>query len=153
MKKTESIVGSFVFVAAALVAVPSRCLGQNQILLQGVVSAQCSISVTPNAAASTLPLTTVGAQRITIGTVLQNCNKKTGYTLTAASANCAATPVGAKVLDTVSGENVPYSVEFTNPTTGGSLATVAGLLPPPARPPWAAASPVPRSSMRRAPSG
>jgi hypothetical protein len=111
-----------------LVAVASESRAADQIFLQGVVSAQCTIVVTATPAAMSLPLTTSGAQRILVGSVVQNCNKKTGFTLRAASANCAAVPVGAKVLDTVSTEFVPYSVEFDNPTTGASLAAVTGLL-------------------------
>jgi hypothetical protein len=129
MKRTKRSVGLFAFVIAGITAVPAICAAQNQILLQGVVGAQCSIVVASLPAASALPLTSAGAQRIQVGTVVQNCNKKTGYTLTVTSANCATpTPAGAKVYDTVSLGVVPYSAEFGNPTTGGSLATVTGLL-------------------------
>jgi len=93
-----------------------------------VVTANCSIAITDESAALTLPLAVTGAQRIKVGTILQNCNKKTGYSLTVASANCATLPAGAKVLDTVSAGVVAYSVEFNNPTTGGSLAIVPSLL-------------------------
>ena len=86
------------------------------------------IAVMPDPAAMSLPLTAAVAQRILVGTVLQYCNKKTGYTLVITSANCSTAPVGAKVVDTVSGESVPYSVEMDNPTTGGSRAVVSGLL-------------------------
>ena len=129
MKKIVHVVGIFSFLTLGVIAVPGVCVAQNQILLQGVVSAQCSIVVTPLPAASALPLTTVGAQRIQVGTVLQNCNKKTGYTLTVTSANCATpTPAGAKVYDSVSLGVVPYSAEFGNPATGGSVVSVTGLL-------------------------
>lgn len=129
MKSLTRIVGLFAFLALGLIAGPRSCLGQNQIFLQGVVAAQCSIVVTALAAASALPLTTVGLQRVGVGTILQNCNKKTGYTLTATSANCATpSPVGAKVYDATSLGILQYSAEFNNPTTGGSLATVTGLL-------------------------
>ena len=129
MKNGMKLAGSFAFLGAALAAHPGRCLAQITILLQGVVAAQCSIVVTPLAAASALPLTTVGAQRIEAGTILQNCNKKTGYNLTVTSANCATpTPAGAKLYASVSASALPYSVEFDNPTDGGSQATVTGLL-------------------------
>ncbi len=105
------------------------CEAANQILLQGTVAQNCTISVTANASASNLPLTASGNQHVTAGTVLQSCNKKTGYTLVVTSANCASpAPTGAKVYDSVSGDFLAYSAEFTNPTTGGSAADVSGLL-------------------------
>lgn len=128
MNKQTRAAGLSAAVALGLAAAPSNVLAADQIFLQGVVTAQCSIVVTATPAAMSLPLTTAGAQRILVGSIVQNCNKKSGFTLTTASANCAAAPVGAKVLDTVSTESVPYSVEFNNPTTGGSPAVVSGLL-------------------------
>ena len=129
MKSLTRVVGLFAFLALGLIAGPGICLGQNQIALQGVVAAQCSIVVTPLGAASALPLTTVGSQHVQVGTVLQNCNKKTGYNLVVTSANCATpTPVGAKVYDATSLGILQYSAEFDNPTTGGSLAAATGLL-------------------------
>lgn len=98
------------------------------IQLQGTAAQNCTIDVTADAAASTLPLTTAGAQRIQVGTVTQNCNKKAGYTLSVTSANCAAAPTGGKVVDAAVGESLSYSGEFANPTTGGSTASVTGLL-------------------------
>lgn len=126
-------------VAVAIAAVASAvvwlspeceiCEAANQILLQGTVPQNCTISVTANSNASNLPLTTTGNQHVLVGTVLQSCNKKNGYTLVVTSANCASpAPTGAKVYDTVSGDYLPYSAEFTNPTTGGSAADVPGLL-------------------------
>jgi hypothetical protein len=129
MKRITRIAGSLAFLAASIGSVPASASAQSTILLQGVVSAQCSIVVTALAAASALSLTSVGAQRVQVGTVLQNCNKKTGYNLAVTSANCATpTPVGAKVLGTAAGYTVPYSVEFDNPATGGSQTTVTSLL-------------------------
>jgi len=98
------------------------------MILQSTVAQNCTISATPTAGASNLPLTTTGAQPIQIGTVVQSCNNKNGYTLSLTSANCATAPAGAKVSDSVSGEYLSYSGEFTNPTTGGSSADVTGLL-------------------------
>lgn len=126
-KQSRRLVLSAVL-ALGIVVVASNDSAADQIFLQGVVTAQCSILVTATPAAMTLPLTTSGPQRILVGSIVQNCNKKSGFTLNTASVNCAAAPVGAKVLDTVSGESLPYSVEFNNPTTGGSLAIVAGLM-------------------------
>ena len=117
-------------VAAVLVpfATVQRCRAQNPIQLTGTVAAVCNIVVTADARAMTLPLTTVGPQHVQVGTIAQNCNSKAGYTLVVTSANCAAAPVGAKLINTVSVENLPYTAEFVNPTTGGSGADVTGLL-------------------------
>lgn len=104
------------------------CQAANDILLQGTVAQNCTVDVTATAGATTLPLTTAGAQRVQVGSVLQNCNKKLGYTLAVTSASCATAPAGAKVVDSVSGEYLAYSGEFANPTTGGSTASVTGLL-------------------------
>lgn len=104
------------------------CQAANDILLQGTVAQNCTVDVTTLAAAGNLPLTTAGAQRVQVGSVLQNCNKKVGYTLVVSSATCATAPTGAKISDPVSGETLAYSGEFANPTTGGSTASVTGLL-------------------------
>ena len=129
MKNKTTVIGVFALAVSSLIAAPGNSLASDQvILLQGVVSAKCSIVITADPAASALPLDITGAQRVKVGTVLQNCNKLTGFALKVESATCATSPVGAKVLDPVSGESVRYSVEFNNPTTGGSQATVASLL-------------------------
>lgn len=104
------------------------CEAATTILLQGTVAQNCTLSVTTDAVAANLPLTTPGAQHVQVGSALQSCNKKIGYTLNLAATNCAAAPVGAKVVDTVSTEVLAYSAEFANPTTGGSVAEVTGLL-------------------------
>lgn len=93
------------------------CLAQT-IPLKGSVAQNCTITVSALPAATTLPITTSGAQRVNVGSVLQNCNKKIGYYLRVASARCAALPVGAKVVDTVPepDEYLYFSVEFVNPS-------------------------------------
>ena len=102
------------------------CEAANQIILRGTVAANCSINVTPDNNAQNLVLTSTPAQPVVVGTVTQSCNKKAGYTLTVASANCSS---GAKLIDpSPGGENLPYSVQFTNPTTGNSTSPVTGLL-------------------------
>jgi len=100
----------------------------SQIILTGTVGQNCTIGVTPDPSASTLDLTTSGARRIQVGVVLQNCNKRAGYSLQVTSANCVATPIGAKLVGTASAEALAYSVEANNPTTGGSAPAVTGLL-------------------------
>ena len=104
------------------------CEAANQILLQGTVAEVCTINVTPGAGATALPLAVTGAQHVQVGTVAQSCNKKLGYTLTVSSAACAGAPAGAKVIEAASADQVAYSAEFANPTTGGSTASVTGLL-------------------------
>lgn len=104
------------------------CEAANQILLQGTVAEVCTINVKPDANATALPLAATGAQHVQVGKVDQSCNKKLGYTLAVASAACAGAPAGAKVIEAASAERVAYSVEFANPTTGGSNASVTGLL-------------------------
>ena len=132
MKNKKIVISVFALLALSCGAVPQSCRAtalSDTVLLQGVVTANCSVAITDDPGALTLPLLVTGTQHIKVGTILQNCNKKTGYTLTVASANCATpVPVGAKVIDPLSTGYLPYSVEFDNPTTGGSLATIAGLL-------------------------
>ena len=104
------------------------CEAATTILLQGTVAQNCTVSVTTLAAAASLPVSVASPANVNVGTAIQNCNKKVGYTLAVTSANCAAAPTGAKLSDAVSAEALAYSVQFTNPTTGGSTATVSGLL-------------------------
>lgn len=104
---------------------------QNTIPLSGTAGAICTIAVTPDTSAghsTSLPITTVGSQTVSVGTVLQSCNLVAGYTLTVTSSNCAAVPVGAKLHETVSSTNLPYSANSLNPATGGSTVNVTGLL-------------------------
>jgi len=104
------------------------CEAAYTILLQGTVAQNCNVEVTPLPGASNLPLTAIGAQRVQVGTVLQNCNKKAGYDLIVESQNCSVAPAGGKLIEPGSGEHVSYSAEFANPTTGGSQASVTNLL-------------------------
>ncbi len=97
------------------------------IVLKGTVAQNCSVVVSATAGASTLDLST-GTRRVQVGTAVQNCNKKAGYTLDVSSANCATGTVGAKLIGASGAEQMRYSGEFNNPTTGGSTATVTGLL-------------------------
>ncbi len=111
----------------ALLATPAGAQQSGTITLIGTVSQNCTISVTPTTAATNLDLSG-GTSHIQIGAALQNCNKKAGYTLNVQSQNCATGTPGAKLIGTVGGEFLPYSIEFDNPTTGGSQAVVTGLL-------------------------
>lgn len=121
---------STLFAAVAVLATPSPAAAQQtgNIPLAATVAQNCTISVTPTAAASDLDLSD-GAKRILVGSILQNCNKKAGYRLTVGSDNCATGTPGAKLIGAGSSpEELAYSVEFNNPTTGGSTATVTDLL-------------------------
>ena len=102
------------------------CEAASTILLSSNVSANCSINVTPDNNAQNLVLISTPAQPVVVGTITQNCNKKAGYTLTVASANCTS---GARLVDpSPGGEFLAYSVQFTNPLTGNSTSPVTGLL-------------------------
>ncbi len=98
-----------------------------QILLSGSIAQKCSIAVAASAEAAALMLDD-GVQHVVIGTVLQDCNGRRGYTLEVFSTNCLAAPVGAKLLTAGSTQGIGYSVEARNPTNGGSASVVTGLL-------------------------
>lgn len=99
------------------------------LTLTGSITQNCTVNVTADPGATTLNLTAAGAQRVQVGTVSQSCNKKAGYTIAVTSSHCASpTPAGAKLQGSVGSETLRYSVESNNPTTGGSTATVTGLL-------------------------
>jgi hypothetical protein len=122
-----AIVAALIAGGALLSTHISRAQTSGTITLVGSVATSCSISVTPSAGASTLDLSD-GAKRINVGSVLQNCNKMAGYSLHVLSQNCATGTAGAKLIGSAGGEALPFSVEFNNPTTGGSQAVVTGLL-------------------------
>jgi len=104
------------------------CDAANSILLAGVVAGKCTVAVTADAQAATLPITAAGAQRVLVGTIQQNCTGTRSYSIGMSSMNCAFSPTGGKVMNEDANEYLPYSGEFNNPTTGGSQAVVTGLL-------------------------
>lgn len=104
------------------------CDAASTILLSGMVAGKCTVGVSADAQAANLPITTSGAQRVLVGTLLQNCTGSRSYTLAVSSMNCAISPTGGKLRSDDSGEYLSYSAEFNNPTTGGSQAVVTGLL-------------------------
>ncbi|MHB1204666.1 MAG: hypothetical protein ACYCZX_03785 [Rhodospirillaceae bacterium] len=126
--RTGIAIAGVIGAAAAIAFAWTAAQGASQIILNGSVSQNCAINVTPDAGASTLDLTTSGARRVQVGAVSQTCNKKAGYSLAVTSANCAAAPAGAKLTGSTAGATLAYSVESNNPTTGGSSAIVTGLL-------------------------
>lgn len=103
------------------------CEAASDIFLSGYVPGVCTIAVTEDAQATSLPITAAGAQRVRVGTVRQNCNGRRTYALMATSRHCAASPTGAKLLNDES-DRLRYSVEFNNPSTGLSDPVVTGLL-------------------------
>jgi hypothetical protein len=117
-------------VAGAIASLPGAATAASTITISGTVLPNCGIAVTPNASAANLDLTSSGPQHVTVGTVLQSCNKMAGYTIVVTSANCATpTPAGAKLIGTAPNtDTLSYSVEAQNPVTGGSQAVVTGLL-------------------------
>lgn len=104
------------------------CEAATSIFLSGVVAGKCTINVAANAAAVVLPVDVSGAQRIQVGSVLQDCNGTRSYAISVTSWNCALAPTGAKLIADDSPDVVPYSVEFNNPTSGGSQAVVTDLM-------------------------
>jgi hypothetical protein len=116
--------------AGAVLFAPSRARAQttDSIPLSGTMAQNCTISVTPTASATALDLTD-GAKHVDIGSIVQNCNKKTGYRITVDTDNCSVGTPGAKLIGAATTpETLSFSVEFANPTTGGSDASVTGLL-------------------------
>ena len=104
---------------------------------RGTLPPTCNIVVNQTAGALTLNLETGGAVRQQAGTVTATCNKKAGFTLSVASANCSSIPVngvgvpesptaGAKMLDTLvpvaDSDWIQFSIEFAN--VGGATWTV-----------------------------
>lgn len=104
------------------------CEAATSIFLSGVVPGKCTIGVTAVPAAVSLPVELSGSQRVQIGSVLQDCNGKRSYAIAVTSWNCALAPVGGKLLADGSTDRVPYTVEFNNPTSGGSQAVVTDLM-------------------------
>ena len=125
MNVPARVAGLFALLSLALSAAPEGCLANGPIYLRGVVEAHCSIVVSALPAESILPSTSAGSRRIQVGTILQNCNQKTGFTLTAASAICATVPAEATAIDTAPQGALPYAV---NPDGGGDEASVTDLL-------------------------
>lgn len=117
-----------VVIGAGVLAAPSvRAQQTGTITLTGTIAQQCSVVVTATTGALNLDLSS-GSRRVEVGSGMQNCNKKAGYSIRVASANCATGTAGAKLAGAAGGESLRYSVEFNNPTTGGSQPTVTGLL-------------------------
>ena len=104
------------------------CEASTTILLSGTVAGKCSLSVTADPQATGLPIDSSGAQRVLVGTALQNCNGTRSFNLLVTSSNCATPPSGGKILNSQSAEFLRYTTEFTNPTSGGSASSVTGLL-------------------------
>ena len=90
------------------------------INLAGVSGPTCSISVAPDANASSLPVAADNLlHTVTVGRITQNCNNAGGYTLEVTSANCAT---GARLRDVPLTHELSYSVNSDNgsPTPDGS---------------------------------
>ena len=113
MRSPARIVGLFAFLPMVLIVAPRTSLGQSAIYLRGVVSAHCAVTV------SVIP---AGLRHIEVGAILQNCNQRTGFTLTAASADGTPAPAGADAFDAVPLRVLPYSVESDRPATGSGVA-------------------------------
>ncbi|MHB1204672.1 MAG: hypothetical protein ACYCZX_03815 [Rhodospirillaceae bacterium] len=118
---------------ATLLASAGVSQAQTTIPLSGTAGAICTIAVTPDTSAghsTSLPITVPGPppQTVVVGTVLQSCNLVAGYTLSVTSSNCLSVPVGAKLIESVSSSNLPFSVNSVSPATGTATPSVTGLL-------------------------
>jgi hypothetical protein len=111
MKGSTRRVGILALSALALVADSGNSVGASPIYLRGVVEPHCSIVVSALPVESILPIVVTGQQRIVVGTILKNCNQKTGLTLTAAFAVCATIPARATIGDTTPLGALSYSRE------------------------------------------
>ena len=127
MRRHFTLSGFAIFTLAAAFAPYAVAQQTGSINLAGSIGQNCTITVTATPEASSLDLT--ATSRVRVGDILQTCNKKSGYRITLGSDNCATGTAGAKLIGTVpTPENLRYSGEFANPTTGGSQASVTGLL-------------------------
>ena len=125
MKDTERIAGSFAFLTLVLIADPQSCLGGSSIYLRGVVEAHCAIAVSVSPIASILPSIASGSRIIQVDAILKDCNQRSGFTLTAASAVCATAP--AKGIETAPLKTLPYSVESDEPAGADKAPSVTDL--------------------------
>jgi hypothetical protein len=131
MTRRPGVVLAFALVLAAipvLVRDCALCAHSGSILISGTVPGKCTVAVSTDSAAANLPITANGTQRVQVATALQDCTGNRSYVLTVSSMNCAFDPVGAKLRSVESSDYLRYSVEFNNPTTGGSQPIVTGLL-------------------------
>lgn len=87
------------------------------LLLQGVVAKKIAISVTPEAAASTLDLET-SQSNLKVATVNEQSNSKTGYKVTISSENLG------KLKRTDGAEVFSYSLKYAGSAV--SLSSVSG---------------------------
>lgn len=127
-KKIYGRLAALIAIGAGIVVTSSANAQQTgTITLTGTIAQQCSVVVAATASALNLDLS-AGSKRVEVGTGQQSCNKKAGYSIRVSSANCASGAAGAKLVGSAAGETLRYSVEFGNPTTGGSQATVTNLL-------------------------
>ncbi len=90
----------------------------------GDVSSELSISVQPNAVASSLNLTTNGSE--TIATVVETCNDPDGYVVTVSSANGVAAGASSGLLvGSSAGESFAYILHYQ--TFPSALTWVSGV--------------------------
>jgi hypothetical protein len=132
--KKQSLIRSCAVAGFALAAglIPSLAdaadIRTGNIVVRGVKGEHCTITVTDDNVTLDLEVSTPpGGTKI--GSVLQNCNKQAGYTLTLSSVNCETGADGGKMasLVTTPTEYMPYSITFA-PDAGTSHATATNLL-------------------------
>ena len=112
--KTSLFVKRSVIIAVALAAVimPTFALSSTGTLsLSGSVAAITTITVTPDANASALPVG-VATTNLKIATVVELSNSKAGYTVTLSSAN------GGALMETSGTDSQAYTLTYgSNPVT------------------------------------
>jgi spore coat protein U-like protein len=99
------------------------------IVVRGVKADHCWITVVDDGATLDLE-TSTAATGTKIGHVIQNCNKKAGYTLKLSSTNCTTDVDGAKLASgptTIPTEYLNYSIRVA-PNGGGTQPIIASLL-------------------------
>jgi hypothetical protein len=106
---------NFILISSMVLSTTTFAATSGTLLLQGVVAQKLSIAVTPAAAASALDLST-SQTNLTVASVNEKSNSKTGYKVTITSAN-------AGNLKRTDGADVfAYSMKY-----GGSAVSLSGV--------------------------
>jgi spore coat protein U-like protein len=113
----------FTIIVALLVAVSGFSATTGTLLLTGTVSGVLDITVTADAAASSLDLT-VSQTDLTVATINEKSNMATGYTVELESANSVADSSASAKLDGIGGvtDSLNYNIKYD----GSDLTLVNG---------------------------
>jgi hypothetical protein len=109
-------VTSSILLAALAASSIAHAAGETaQVQVSGAVAVNCTLAVTPTAKASSLSIL-AGESAAVVGTVTENCNSGTGYTVTLTSANAGS------LLSTAAGA-VPTTYQATYDDGAGAIAS------------------------------